>query len=365
MRLGKWTTLLVLVSTASCSGEPSPVDVAANDCRAAGGVPHGSSLEDLVCVRADAVTERQVFGAVTLDTDQSPLCAATLSGPAGCVIVASTIEVSGRLRATGDRSLILVADEIVVTASGVIDVAAHVSDAAPAAGAGAPECEEELEPPIIGHDCGAGGSFGGVGGNNVSPQTICRAEPAAAPAALRGGCSGRAGGVRGGNNGAGGGGGGAVLLIARAVTLDGVINASGAAGRGAGIPLRIGGNEGGGGGSGGMVAIDARSVAGRGVVMANGGGGGTGEGDSMAANPDGSDPDEASPTTRAAGGPAVTIDQIAGGGAGGAGASHDGLDGAPGQPILIDRSRGGGGGAVGVIRFYDRSFTTGTVSPAS
>jgi len=368
MSMRRWVSLVFVVSTASCASDPpTPVEAAASDCKAHGGVPYGSSTDDLVCVDGPPV-DRQDFGATTIDTDQSPLCAAVRSGPDGCVIAATEIIVDGRLRATGDRPLILAADSIEVTAAGVIDVAAHSGDPAPGAGAGAPECEER-EAPTTFEACGAGGSFGGAGGNNLARQD-CITDSPRIPTTLRGGCRGHRGLSGGGPGGAGGEGGGAVLVIAQSLTLGGKINASGAGGAGAGSTMNRGGNGGGGGGAGGLIALDARRIAGTGMILANGGGGGAGEGQFMQASLPGSDPDEATPLVSAAGAPGVDCCGFpspgAAGGSGAAGAVRDGVDGAdvPSRFPLVDFSRGGGGGGAGVIRFYAKPFTTGTVSPA-
>lgn len=371
-RLG---TLIALAFTASCTGDHLAAgDVAANECRINGGVPHGSSPEDLVCL-ASAAAGSQRFGTELLDTDQSPLCAEPKSGPLGCVVAAAAITIDGRLRATGSRPLILVADAITVTAGGVIDVAAHSGDPDQPPGADPASCPGGVQPSVGGSSvtCGAGGSFGGTGGNNPeNPQgSHCPAALPEVPTTLHGGCPGRAGGSYGALGGAGGYGGGAALLIAGSLTLDGKINASGAGGRGAAAAMFHGGNEGGGGGSGGMIAFDVLAFAGTGVVMANGGGGGAGEGQFQLPSPDGSDPDEAAPLVPAPGAPGV-IPQgfqapVAAGGAGAAGSVRDGADGdprLPGTSAQPDFSAGGGGGGGGVIRFYAAQFTIGTVSPS-
>jgi hypothetical protein len=359
-------TLIVLASMTSCSGDDRTLgDVASDQCRTNGGLPYGSAPEDLVCLDA-APTAAQAFDSGAIDTDQSVLCGNPRGAPEGCVVAATTITITGRLRATGRRPLILVADEIMVTAGGVIDVAAHSGDPSQAPGADPISCLPDAAP--LANGCGAGGAFGGAGGNSGDPQ--CAPEAPEDPTELRGGCSGHRGGTGGGAGGVGGGGGGGVLLIARALTLDGKINASGAGGAGAAATMFHGGNGGGGGGSGGMIAIDANTLSGSGVVMANGGGGGAGDGQFQMASPSGSDPDEANPMIPAPGAPGVVLSvdagPVAAGGAGGAGASPNGADGqrAPRPPVVVDISVGGGGGGAGVIRFYAARLTTGTLSPS-
>jgi len=283
-----------------------------------------------------------VLGAdMTLDTDSSPLCSAS-DHPDLCVVAGTVVAVSGALRATGARPLVLLSAST-LQVSGSVDVASRRSDATLGAGADSSDC---ATPPPDTTSGGPGGSFGGAGGAGASSSMGggTAAPPAGAVSTVRGGCAGTAGGSIGSPGGAGGHGGGAVVLIAAALDVDGTLNASGAGGSGGTL-----GGFGGGGGSGGLIVLGADQVriASTASVFANGGGGGA-SGAAGVGNP-GQDPRE--PGTAAAGGTGIS-------GSGGAGSVGARLDGVAGQDF-----GGGGGGAAGVIRVFGGGGATGNVSP--
>lgn len=308
---------------------------------------YGSSTEDLVCFFTPpegAVT----LDAVAINTDSSPLCSKNVrSGPFACVIAGNSVWLHGTVRAVGSRPLVVVATEtLVVPSAATLDVASHRGGIA---GAGASPTACGIPGSADGASGGAGGTLGGIGGAGGKDSNNNTYGTPAAPTpivGLRGGCSGG----RGASGGSQGAGGGAVLLIASHLTIDGVINASGAGG------LATSPGGGGGGGSGGMIVLDASVIDGAGIVFANGGGGAGGS--STATGTAGSDPAPTAPTAPAAGGGGVSG---ANGGSGGAGANAAGGAGTASEFL---GGGGGGGGGAGVIVVFAAPFTTGTVSPS-
>jgi hypothetical protein len=264
-----------------------------------------------------------------------------------CLIAAKsvTVGVAGRINAIGTKPLVLLATSS-MTITGIIDAASHINGTSGPA-ADSPACVAGTLP--INDEGGPGGSFGSIGG--AGGAVAAGAVPAGATTSamtLRGGCPGRAG--SGSNAGTFGSGGGAIALIAASISITGTINASGAAGHGAGLSA-----GGGGGGSGGMIALDAPAimVTTTARIFANGGGGGEGGGGSNAGK-DGID--STAPTT------------IGVGGAGSAGAGGDGGDGfGAGMAAVVggtgNDSGGGGGGGAGVIRVFPSQMLDGSISP--
>jgi hypothetical protein len=263
-----------------------------------------------------------------------------------CVITGETITISGALRAEGAYPLLLLAHgDITIGSFGSIDVSGNPGLGTPAAANAM--CGTGIVPrAVIGFaGGGAGGSFGSVGGgggasgtNTVQAGGFPDSTPPSVPTYPRGGCNGQ----DGGNGTAGtvaadrGGGGGAVYLISQTqITLDGVVNASGA-----GAPSQAGIVGAGGGGSGGLIGLDAPSILLDSIVIANGGGGAAGN-TSMGS---GVSPDPSTGVTTAAmGGKSPG----GAGGDGGAGAYRSGTSGS-GAPIASGAG-GGGGGGVGYV----------------
>jgi hypothetical protein len=133
-------------------------------------------------------------------------------------------------------------------------------------------------------------------------------------------------------------GGGAVYLAARnRITIDGVINVSGA---GATPGSLLSGGSG--GGSGGMIVLFAPQILGNGIVVANGGGGASGS-NANTTGQRGLDPNPMQPTLAAPGGAPL------GSGGGGMG-SVGNSPGAAGGTGAFMEGGGGGGGSGGVIR---------------
>lgn len=287
-----------------------------------------------------------VLASQTFDTSD-PACMTTASvTPSAdiCVLAGTTIEISGQLRATGARPLVLVAfDSISIQSAGTIDVSSHVG-AVPEIGAGADHaCAAGTPPTTVNNSSGGGGggSFataggrGGIGGS-TSPGAAGIAGGSLALDGVRGGCPGQGGaGSQGGSSGHGGG---AVYLIAQSsIDVSGTILAGGEGGGGGGV-----GNCGGGGGSGGLIGFDAPQITGAGLVVAGGGGGGEGGG--------------AATSVGLSGGDGTTL-MDARGGDGGAVSGGDGGDGSVGAPGAggnpgggMNGGGGGGGGGAGYIR---------------
>jgi hypothetical protein len=295
----------------------------------------------------------------TIDTATSLLCAAA-SPDNTCMIVGSSITIPGNqtVTVTGSRPLILLSTGS-ITISGVLDASSRQAGAGSGrigAGADVGPCPTNVTSPTVGGAGDAGGGWGGSfgsAGNNGGDGGLSGAggvaAPAFSPAALRGGCSGGNGAGTGG--GAGGHGGGAVLLVAnQTLTIDGTVNASGAAG--AGGSSTDGG--GGGGGSGGMIVLDAATVNTAGKCFANGGGGGEGASVSVDGKSGGH---SIAPGTTAAGGKGGA-DFGGDGGNGGFGATPGGSPGKNGGISVVSGSiqdlggGGGGGGGGGVIKIF-------------
>lgn len=183
---------------------------------------------------------------------------------------------------------------------------------------------------------GGGGGHGAAGGNGGSGANGGPMFGTAAITMLQGG-GGGGGGGSGNNSGTGGGGGAAIQLVSNTgitISASGGINAGGCGG-----DEGTGGNDGGGGGgAGGMILLEAPTISIGGALAVNGGGGGTHDGFGAHATLD---------RMPAAGGngPAITDTS---GGSGGAGATLAGQ-----APLL--GTFGGGGGAVGRMRFHTRA----------
>jgi hypothetical protein len=302
----------------------------------------------------------------TINTATSALCAPYRAMPAvdACVIAGSSIAIpaGNKVSVTGAKRLILLAGTA-LTISGTLDAASHHGGPnGPAVDTG--PCPTGFTNPTTGVQGGGGwgGSFGRPGGNGGTTSGGGAAGiAAAAPAitALGGGCSG----ANGANNaagiagGAGGRGGGAVALLAnRSLTIDGMVNASGAGGNSG----KIGAGGGGGGGTGGMIVLDSPIVRIPGTCFANGGGGG--EGGEAARDGNGGG-ESAAPNLAAAGGKGGSALGGDGGNGGfGSAAAATGGNGGAG-----DGGGGGGGGGAGIIKILsaDQQNTgdPGKVSP--
>lgn len=196
---------------------------------------------------------------------------------------------------------------------------------------------------------GGGGGFGGRGGAGSIVVDNRGDRYGTDPlTALLGGSGGGGGG--GGQGGDGGGGGGAIQMIAqRRITITGGINVGGCGGK-------TGGGCGGGGGAGGAILLEAPVIDFIGSKLAANGGGGGGAGNGTAG-------ERASLSNQAANGGAGGNGSSGRGGTGGDDGSANGFTGEP------KNRAGGGGGAVGRMRFNTLSgtiVTSGTVlfSPA-
>jgi hypothetical protein len=284
----------------------------------------------------------------TIDTDGACLPS---TDPDICLIAGRNVSVSSRLRAKGSRPLVVLALEtLVVDVDGTIDVASHGVER----GAGAqPAACSSSEAADMG-DGGAGGSFagrggaGGIcdGGSTCYTPTGTVDGPTAAAAttdtAFRGGCRGGDG-----TSGSGGDGGGAVYLVATSITIDGIVNASGASG----TASRVHNKGGGGGGSGGTIVFDAPAIVMTGQVFANGGAGGAGNDTNQPAA------DSSTAMSPAVGG--IDTGSDGNGGNGSVGSTFDGAIGGNGSD-----GGGGGGGGAGMIRVLANVVGNGVWSPA-
>jgi hypothetical protein len=291
-----------------------------------------------------------------IDTDTSPLCTATSSGPNACVIAGHTIHVPGgaTVTATGSRPLVIVAESS-ITIAGTLDVGSHRMGTIGAA-ADSSACGSGTAATFGGSGGGgAGGTFGGrggAGGSNDGGSGATSAGAGAAPTGLRGGCPGSDG---AGTSGSAGHGGGVVYVLAKgSITVSGLIDASGEGGGSGG-----GGDAGGGGGgSGGMIGLDAPTitVTSTGKIFANGGGGGEGGSNGAVGSPGG----ESVNGGAAAGGTGAS-----GGGGGGAGSQGTTLVGgnAANDADPSGAGGGGGGGGAGVIVKSGAATAAGLVSP--
>jgi len=277
-----------------------------------------------------------------IDTDSDSRCSVqhqANSGPDVCVIAAGTMTVTGSVRVTGSKPLVLAAATD-LTVNGLIDVRGIAGQAAPAAADQSPCLPTgngifSMTSPGGGGGAGfgtGGASGGGMGGQGGPPDTP--------PMYVRGGCSGGfgAGQAQGANGGARGQGGGGIYLVANnSITINSgaAIEASGGGGGGSV-------DGGGGGGTGGMIGLDSPFVEVDGDVISNGGGGGGGGGTGVA----GSAGSTGSLTSAAGGGGA----NLGGsGGTGGLGATAPTSGMAPGNCSTPPCGGGGGGGGVGVI----------------
>jgi len=282
---------------------------------------------------------------IDINTSNSSYCEPNIDQY--CVVAATAISIAPQVvvSARGLRALVLVAAGT-IDVQGSIDVSSDVVRTLPGAGADPATCVRGSLPVDAGG--GAGGSFGGRGGNG---QAIAGANATPAPElmampGLRGGCPGQAGSAPDDpiGGGTGGPGGGAVALVAQTIVLEGRINASGGGGRGG----PRGPSGGGGGGSGGMIVLDTSSLApdSQGAVFANGGGGGEGGGTASGGSAgvtvglDGGV--STAPTERARGGINGANNQSGDGGDGSLGTELAGRDAV--DPISETGGGGGGGG---------------------
>lgn len=346
------------VSCAPVDG-PSTIDVPSGS---SGSACYGSG-DVQICFAAPPTGIIASSDARAIDTTTGDGCVITTglrAGPASvCVLAGSAVTVGTDVTfsATGTRPLVIVADDT-ITISGTLTVA---STHAGQIGAGADSCASGPGQPGQGGGGGAGGSFGTLGGAG-GRTAVALGGNAGLPSTsgVHGGCSGGAGGADGGGNGAGtpGAGGGAVYLLARnIVTIDGLVNASGAGG-GAAVML-TGGAGGGGGGAGGYIGIDAPQIIVGGRVLAVGGGGGGGGATSeLASAQPGSEAMTCSPAT----GGAAASNGTASAGSGGDGSVDSSKNGGDGGSTSANAVPIGGGGGVGVVRVF--GALTGSTCPA-
>jgi hypothetical protein len=317
---------------------------------------------DFVRVCPQAPLEDRRFFAGAINTNSTNDCIG-LQPPVlnVCVVGARRVEINGPLEVQGDRSLVIIGDEVIIAAR--IDLTGIRADQ-PATeieceGSVPPETGEPGPPRIdsgggFGGTRGALGGAGGAGGmlaeNGGSPPQL------SASRALLGGCPGGEGGAPGGG---GGGGGGAIAILASTSIVigpEGGIDASGAGGGGGGMSIPGPSGGGGGGGAGGTIVFDALQIDSEGLIVANGGGGGSGGSVAKIGDPgrEGMDPVVPAP----GGGNA---DANGAGGAGGArlAAAQPGVNGGGVS------AGGGGGGAVGaiIVLSNNATFAEDRVSP--
>jgi hypothetical protein len=324
-----------------------------------------------ICLRNSPTTPVLFAGLTTIDTDVSPLCAATVSGGDGyCVIAGTTITINPGIsvQVIGTKPLVLLASDSITTGiSSTIDVGSHraTQTAGEIVGAGADptSCDAGIAPTTANGTSGggAGGSFigpggkGGAGSSTVPGAGGIAGENVTAPVTtLRGGCPGQAG--AGTMSAEAGHGGGAVMLIAgTSITISGNIFASGEGGSG-GQP-GSNGSGGGGGGAGGMIVLDAPFSTATSLIVANGGGGGEG-GNQTQIGEAGNDPSD---EQAALGGAAIGNGGNGGNGAGGTASATAGGNGTGGN--VNGGAGGGGGGGTGLIKAPATAILGSQVSP--
>lgn len=357
-RLFSVVVVVGLFGCSSSSTDAPPVDTGVDGAASGSGDLRctGSKIDVCFSPPAPPTQPFEVAQNVELDTDASPLCVPGITDL--CVVVGTSVKINsgGRLHAYGKRPLVIVSLGD-VEIDGTIDVSSQLGSPA---GAGANPDACRVAPSVS--TGGAAGSFGGQGGAGGGSATTVGSSPAM-PAVtlpqsqLRGGCQGQDGAPVGGKaGGAAGAGGGAVAIIANAgkITVNGMVDASGAGGTG-GVAQTPPGNAGG-GGSGGAIVLVAPSIVLtlRAQVWANGGSGGQG------ANTILSGSNGVSSSAPAQG--AVTFSAAAGenGGAGAVGTTLTGGDAAG------SGSGGAGGGGAGLIIFFGNVTSTapdGAISP--
>ena len=334
----------------SPAGDDASVPVDASLC-------FGSFVRVCFDSAADLPTQPRHWGEdgkdVAVDSDIGMECDQHNSQMAAyCVVTGAgmTFAESRTFRVFGDKPLVLLSTDR-VELRGIIDASGPTRGASPDPRG---QCIGGIF--AMGLGGGAGGSFGGQGGDGESVNGTAGGQAAPRleqfPAILRGGCSGQApSAVAVGTPGARGGkGGGAIAIIAPTLLLDGVINASGEGGLGGGISGPAAG-----GGSGGMIVLDVPkgglAQGPGGLLFANGGGGGEGGDPTLVGSPGVS---SSAPTPAApgggTGGPAGPGNIFGGkGGKGSAGGELNGSS-APGNARFnMGGAAGGGGGGAGFI----------------
>lgn len=340
----------------------------------------GDVNTDPVCVGAGLLNEvcaapggPVTFGTEPLDVDLDPRCDAGL--PGACFIVATDIQIDGRLDVFGGRPLVLWSShDITIDSAGVLDVASHStptpkqgpgSNPSGCAGTGATGSTLSTAFPTVGGGGGGGGfrTSGGAGGsgrNTENSATVDTSTSTVENHALHGGCAGGPGGFQDASRGRGGG---AVYLMAGGtITIGGVIDASGGGGAGGDANAnQVSG--GGGGGSGGLIGLEAEAFSLTGARLAALGGGGGAGATTTSSGGNGPDPMAAPPTGSG------IANETAPANSGGAGCGVTGLGGSGGGDVLSNNvgSGGGGGGGCGWIVIYsaDPSVASGAlVAPA-
>lgn len=290
----------------------------------------------------------------TIDTTSCDQVLAQNGGPELCVIAGGVIQVAD-LDAIGPRVLLLLATDTLVV-QGRISVAGSLVGTLGTAPAGSSICianSGDTGGGQLGGGGGAGGSAGAVGGPGGTGESQTTSAPPGllSPFVVQGGCSGGLGGPSiNGPVANGGAGGGAIYLMAgNAIRVNGIIDASGAGGNGAGLN-----GGGGGGGAGGSIVLDAATITIDPVaqIFALGGGGGGG-GSNTTGGKTGGDP--TSPTAPGAAGAGA-------GAAGGTGGVANGGAGGNASPGTGNGGGGGGGGG-GLIHFSPTISTSTNVSP--
>jgi len=322
-----------------------------------------------VCSQAPP-TEALTMASGQIDTDNDPRCRTVTqsSGPAVCLIAATSVSMTGTVTVFGARAL-AISSATTISITGELDISSRRGGRI-GPGADDTTCDFALAPQIDGG--GAGGAAGGsagqqgaAGGVGDSDNSIgfdgngANGLPGAVIGALtvlRAGCGGDKGGnqAAGGNQGGDGGhGGGAVYLVAKQSIEIANLRATGAGGGGGGAQA-----GGGGGGSGGVVVLEAPAIQIGGAISANAGGGGEGGaivGTTPVSGQPGSDGDYG---TVAALGGAGNDTRFGFGGAGGVDAT---------APVIGTTSivgGGGGGGGVGIVRLIGTRSGAGQITPA-
>jgi len=303
----------------------------------------------------------------------SPAMLSSLTAPCDvatqdpCVFAYRSITISSLLRLEAPKAIVLVGvDSITIDANGYVDAASHLGGPFGAGSTSGMPCTI----PNGAYDIsGGGGAAGGTSGQAGAPGGAGDGGAAAGgvpsvaymPYPSSGGCDGGNGGQSTATSDSPGGhGGGAVNLISNgAISIAGIVNASGA-----GAPAAGNFDGGGGGGAGGYIGIDGdpTQYSFTGTVFSLGGGGSSGSSAGAGSNPGGDAVPPAVPgdsATPGIGGFSPTGSGIGAGGRGGAGASAPVAGGA----ASAGAGGGGGGGGYGYIAIVGSSVQPAAFDP--
>jgi len=284
-------------------------------------------------------------------------------GPELAILEVGSLTITGSLRVTGSRPLVIIAGTTIVAS----DIDASAVKSAPGGGGYAPGMGPGAGGggAVAGNDDagGGGGGFGTAGGAGQTSGTAAGAAGAlygtADLAQLDGGSGGGAMAPACPGYPAGAGGGAIQLTARTSIEIDGSVRVNGGGGAG-GVDCSGTGTSGAGGGAGGAIYLQAPQLLGAGMLLAQGGGGG-GATDVATQGLGGDGADGATTIMAASGG---TAQGTGVSGESNVGATGGWRDAGPAALIALSGQMsgngGGGGGSVG--RIVIRSASAGAVS---